>query len=149
MQMSCSRYLPVDAKLIPTGEIRDVARDPAMDFRKPRAIGERIGEVGGYDHCYVVDASSARPAPVLRVSEPGSGRIMEVRSTQPGVQLYTGNFLESSVKGRGGVPCRKHGAFCVETQAFPDAINQPAFPSCVLRPGQEYHHVTTFRFSAE
>ena len=149
VQMSCSRYLPVDAKLIPTGEIRDVAGDPAMDFRKPRAIGERIGEVGGYDHCYVVDASHERPAPVLRVSEPGSGRIMEVRSTQPGVQLYTGNFLESSVKGRGGVPCRRHGAFCVETQAFPDAINQPAFPSCVLRPGQEYHHVTTFRFSAE
>jgi aldose 1-epimerase len=149
VQMHCSRYLPVDDKLIPTGQIRDVARDPDMDFRRPRAIGERIRQVGGYDHCYVIDASRESPAPVLRVSEPGSGRVMEVRSTQPGVQLYTGNFLDSSVKGRGGVPCLRHGAFCVETQAFPNAINEPRFPSCVLRPGQEYHHVTTFRFSAE
>ncbi len=149
LQMHCSRYLPVDARLIPTGEIRDVAKDPAMDFRKPRPIGERIGEVGGYDHCYVVDASSASPAPVLRVSEPTSGRIMEVRSTQPGVQLYTGNFLDSSIRCRAGLACRRQAAFCVETQAFPNAINEPGFPSCVLRPGQEYHHVTTFRFSAE
>jgi aldose 1-epimerase len=151
LQMSAGRYLPVDARLIPTGEIRDVAAEPAMDFRKPRAIGAMIGS--GYDHCYVVDRPAGTPAgatlPVLRIEEPGSGRTMEVRSTQPGVQLYTGNFLDPSVKGRGGVPCRKHGAFCVETQAFPNAINAPGFPSCVLRPGETYHHVSVFRFGVK
>ncbi len=150
LSMHSGSYLPVDAKLIPTGEIRDVAREPMMDFRKPRPIGEKIG--GGYDHCYVIDRPADRPigqlVPVLRVSDPSSGRAMEVTSTQPGVQLYTGNFLDGSIKGRGGVACGRHAAFCVETQAFPNAINEPRFPSCVLRPGETYHHVTRFRFTA-
>jgi len=123
LEMHCGSYLPVNAKLIPTGEIRDVAKDPAMDFRSPRAIGERIGE--GYDHCYVIDRSGQpadRPVPVLRVKEPDSGRVMEVRSTQPGVQLYTGNFLDGSLKGRGGVAYQRHAARRRADRAYPQFV---------------------------
>ncbi len=152
LEMHCSRYLPVDAGLIPTGEIREVTKSTAMDFRRPHPVGERMRELGGYDHCYVIDRPNDRtggqPTPTLRVTEPVTGRIMEVLSTQPAVQLYTGNFLDGTLKGRGGAAIQKHAAFCVETQALPNAINEPRFPSCVLRPGETYHHVTRFRFTA-
>jgi len=150
LQMSCSRYLPVDANLIPTGEIQEVSREPAMDFRSTRRIGERIGEVpGGYDHCYLIDpAGESGPAPVLRVRDPKTGRGMQMWSTQPGVQLYTGNFLDG-IRGRDGTRYHRHTGFSAETQAFPNAVNAPHFSSCVLRPGETYHHVTRLRFSVE
>ena len=121
-----------------------------MDFRAPRRIGERMGEVpGGYDHCYVIDpAGASGPAPVLRVRDPKTGRGMQVWSTQPGVQLYTGNFLDG-IRGRGGTRYHRHTVFSVETQAFPKAVNEPRYPSCVLRPGETYHHLTRLRFLAE
>jgi aldose 1-epimerase len=149
LTMSCSHYLPVNKKLVPTGEIRPVSADPAMDFTTPHTLGERIAQVsGGYDHCYVIDESSESPAPALVMEESQTGRRMEVRTTQPGVQLYTGNFLDGTITGRGGEVYRKHSGFCVETQAFPDAINRPEFPSCVLRPGERFNHKTEFAFTA-
>jgi aldose 1-epimerase len=144
LQMHCRSYLPVDRDLMPTGEILDVSGTP-MDFTEETAIGARIDQVpGGYDHCYVVDEASEDLAPVLTATDPAARRCMEVRSTQPGVQLYTGNFLDG-IPGRGGRYGR-HAAFCTETQAFPDAVNQPAFPSAILRPGESYSHRTVFRF---
>ncbi len=150
LQMSCDRYLPIDANLIPTGEIRDVSREPAMDFRSTRRIGERIGDVpGGYDHCHVIEPAGARgPAPVLRVRDSKTGRGMQMWSTQPGVQLYTGNFLDG-IRGRCGTRYHRHTGFSAETQGFPNAVNEPRFPSCVLRPGETYHHVIRLRFFAE
>jgi len=144
LRMHCRSYLPVDRDLMPTGEILDVSGTP-MDFTEETAIGARIDQVpGGYDHCYVVDEAAEDLAPVLTAVDPAGGRCMEVRSTQPGVQLYTGNFLDG-IRGRGGRYGR-HAAFCTETQAFPDAVNQPAFPSAILRPGEKYAHRTVFRF---
>ena len=140
-----SHYTPVDAKLIPTGEIAPVAGTP-MDFRTPHAIGSRIESVkGGYDHNYVLDrpknAELARPD----VVEPDSGRTMEVHTTQPGIQFYTGNFLNGSITGLGGKYV-KNGEFCLETQHFPDSVHQPNFPNTILRPGEQYQQTTVYAF---
>jgi aldose 1-epimerase len=142
----------VDETLIPTGKLPEVSGTP-MDFRQPRTIGSKLDELPplggnpkGYDHCYVLAGSQDKPILAARVREPNSGRVMEVYTTQPGVQLYTGNFLNGDPKNGGH---RQHTAFCLETQHYPDSPNQPDFPSTVLRPGETYHQVTVHRFLAE
>ncbi|MGK5555335.1 aldose epimerase family protein [Actinomadura kijaniata] len=154
LTVEADRYLPVDGHQIPTGKVAPVEGTP-FDFRAPRAIGERLRDphpqllVGsGYDHTLVLrDAPAGAPLPAARVEEPGSGRTMEVLTTEPGVQFYSGNFLTGSVVGTGGRAYRQGAGFCLETQHFPDSPNQPAFPSTVLRPGETRTSTTVFRFS--
>ena len=144
MTIHGDHYTPVDATLIPTGEIAKVAGTP-FDFTTPHAIGERIAQVGvGYDHNYVLN-KSGKINDAAAVRDPSSGRSMEVLTTQPGIQLYTGNFLDGKVQGNGGAYL-KNGAFCLETQHFPDSPNRPNFPSTVLRPGETYRQTTVYRF---
>ncbi len=152
LTLNADKYTVFDDALIPTGEIRSVKGTP-FDFTTPTPIGARIGQVGaGYDQNYVLNGPAVLPdSPALcaKVVEPTSGRVMEVRTTEPGVQLYTGNWLNSSVTGKQGKVYGKHGAFCLETQHFPDSPNKPAFPSVVLRPGQKFTSVTVFKFSTQ
>jgi aldose 1-epimerase len=146
MMLSADKYTPVDAGLIPTGELKAVAGTP-MDFTKPTAIGERIAQVeGGYDHNYVLRAGDPIHL-AAKVVDPKSGRIMEIFSDQPGVQFYSGNFLDGTVTGKGGVVYKKHYGFCLETQHFPDSPNKPDFPPVVLKPGETYKHIMIHRFS--
>ena len=149
MMIAADRYTPVDEGLIPTGELAPVA-GTVMDFTKPTAIGARIKDVagGGYDHNYVLNSQDGSMALAARVSEPRTGRVMEVYTTEPGIQFYTGNFLDGSDKGKGAV-YNKHAAFCLETQHFPDSPNKPEFPSVVLKPGETYTHTTVYKFTAE
>jgi aldose 1-epimerase len=136
------------ANLIPTGEITAVAATP-FDFTSPHAIGERIGQVdGGYDHNFVLKRHGAL-ALAARVEEPESGRVLEIWTDQPGIQLYTGNFLDGTVIGKGGKAYGKHFAFCLETQHFPDSPNHPNFPSTILEPGQTYRSTTVHKFSVK
>jgi aldose 1-epimerase len=147
LMLNADRYLPVDAGLIPTGELRPVAGTP-MDFTSPMMIGSRIQETGGgYDHCYVLSrkAGEAEPTLAARAVEPQSGRTMEVYTTEPGVQLYTANGLDGSLSASGAA-YGKHAGFCLETQHFPDSPNRPEFPSAVLRPGETYRQVTIHKF---
>ncbi len=149
-------FTPVDETLIPTGEIRDVADTP-FDFREPTPIGARIGDDhrqlergGGYDHNFVLAMDSApldAPRPAARVVDPGSGRVLEIATTEPGLQFYSGNFLDGSVTGKGGEPYGKRSGFALETQHFPDSPNQPDFPSTILEPGETYRSLTVYRFS--
>jgi aldose 1-epimerase len=148
--VNASRYLPTDDTLIPTGELRSVAG--TFDFRKPHKIGERIAEIkepcyhGGYDHCYVLDQK--RPNALTfcaKLSDPKSGRTMEVWTTQPAVQVYTGNFLDGSTSAFGH-KYTQHSAICLETQHYPDSPNQPKFPTTVLKPGQKYSQTTVHKF---
>jgi aldose 1-epimerase len=134
----------VDKGLIPTGEIRSVEGTP-FDFRTPRRIGERIdGDSeqlkfgGGYDHNWVLDSGGGKPALAARVKDPASGRVMEVLTTEPGIQFYTGNNLNGAVKGKGGKAYPRRGALCLETQHYPDSPNQKLFPSTELKPGQKF-----------
>jgi aldose 1-epimerase len=149
LMLAADHYTPVDSALIPTGEIKPVKGTP-MDFTRPQPIGARFAQLHtqpvGYDHNYVLNAGGKALALAARVYEPGSGRIMEVQTTQPGVQLYTANFLDGSLTGKRGVVYRQYSAFCLETQHFPDSVNQPKFPSVILRPGQTYHHTTIYKF---
>lgn len=149
LMLNADRYLPVDAGLIPTGELRAV-KNTLMDFTTPHTLGSRIAQVeGGYDHCYVINKGEGKgPTLTARVVEPTSGRTMEVYATQPGVQLYTGNFLDGSLR-RGNTAFTKNFAFCLETQHFPDSPNQPSFPSTVLTPGQTYRHITIHKFGVK
>lgn len=141
------RYLPVDEDLIPNGDLASVEGGP-MDFRNLVEIGSRFDSLpGGYDHCYVLGekpVESPRPAAILR--DPSTGRCMRISTTEPGVQFYTGNFLDG-IKGSGGKVFDRHGALCLETQKFPDSPNQPGFPSSILDPGEVYRHVTMHEFS--
>jgi aldose 1-epimerase len=140
------RYTVVDASLIPTGELRPVAGS-AMDFTKPVAIGARIDQVeGGYDHNYVLNGDPGAMKLAATVFEPVSGRVMEVRTTEPGVQFYSGNFLNGKITGKGNTVYKKHYGFCLETQHFPDSPNQPSFPSTILRPGETFKS-TSYKFS--
>jgi aldose 1-epimerase len=143
------KYVEADENLIPTGNLAD-ALDTPMDFTKPRTIGSQIKELTntpqGYDHCYVLAANPGKLVLAARVRDPKSGRVMEVHTTQPGVQLYTGNFLDGDAKNGGH---QQHTAFCLETQHFPDSPNQPDFPSTVLRPGEEFHQTTVHKFRVE
>lgn len=145
LKLSSTKYLVVDDTMIPTGAIVDVAGTP-MDFRQPHAIGERIAQLtatNGYDHCFVVEGASGKLRPCASVVDPKSGRAMDVQTTQPGVQLYTGNFLSGS-ESNGNF--KQHEAFCLETQHYPDAPNRPEFPSTLLKPNEKFEHTTTFRF---
>lgn len=148
LTLNADRYTPVSEALVPTGELKPVEGTP-FDFTEPHAIGERITKVGGtpsgYDHNFVLNGKGMKKA--AEVYDPGSGRVMEIRTTQPGIQFYTGNFLDGSMTGKGGKVYVKHYAFCLETQHFPDSPNQKSFPSVVLRPGEEYHEVTLHKFS--
>jgi aldose 1-epimerase len=146
MMINADKYTPVDAGLIPTGELKDVAGTP-MDFTKPTAIGERIAQVeGGYDHNYVLRAGDPIHL-AAKVVDPKSGRVMEILTDQPGVQFYSGNFLDGTVTGKGGVVYKKHYGFCLETQHFPDSPNKPDFPPVVLKPGETYKHIMIHKFS--
>lgn len=149
LTLAADHYLAVDGTLIPTGELTPVAGTP-LDFNKPTAIGARITQVGGdptgYDHCFVVRGKPGELRLAAQVTDPASGRRMEVLTTQPGIQFYTGNFLDGGPGGNGN---GKHGAFCLETQHYPDSPNKPQFPSTILKPGQEFHQVTVHRFSAK
>jgi aldose 1-epimerase len=146
MQIMADRYTVVDETLIPTGELRPVAGTP-MDFTEPHTIGERIDQVeGGYDHNYVLSDDVTELRPVATVKEPVSGRSLEVLTTEPGVQFYSGNFLLGNLTGSGGVVYNKHWGFCLETQHYPDSPNQPTFPSTILEPGEKYSHTTVYRF---
>jgi aldose 1-epimerase len=152
LMLAADRFTPVDDTLIPTGELKDVTGTP-MDFRKMTPVGARIDEVpgpapGGYDHNYVLTRSGDGLELAARVYEPKTGRVMEVLTTEPGIQLYTGNFLDGTLKGKRGVAYAKHFGFCLETQHFPDSVNQPAFPSAILRPGETYRTTTVYRFSS-
>ena len=153
--LHASRFTPVDATLIPTGEIRSVKGTP-LDFASATAIGSRIGQddeqlkLGhGYDHNFVLDGGTGG-APVLaaQVYEPSSGRVMEVWTTQPGVQFYSGNFLDDTIRGKSGSTYRRRAAFCLETQHFPDSPNKPNFPSTILKPGSQFKSSTAYKFSS-
>lgn len=154
MLIQADRFTPVDAGLIPTGELRPVEGTP-FDFRKKTAIGARIDaddeqlKLGkGYDHNWVVN-HTADFSLAARAVEPKSGRVLEVWTTEPGVQFYTGNFLDGTVHGKGGKAYGFRFAFCLETQHFPDSPNHPEFPSTVLNPGERYHSTTAFKFLTE
>jgi aldose 1-epimerase len=151
LQLDADSYTPVDTTLIPTGEIRAVAGSP-LDFRKPAAIGARIaqlsGNPGGYDHNFIVNGKPGALRHAARVFDPSTGREMEVWTTEPGIQFYSGNFLDGSVKGKHGIIYGKHSGFCLETQHYPDSVNHPEFPSVILRPAETYNQTTVFRFSA-
>jgi len=151
MQIFADSYTPSDETLIPTGKIEPVKGTP-FDFTKPLAIGKRIGEIKsdpvGYDLNYVLsDGKKLKKA--ARVHDPKSGRVMEVFTTEPGIQLYSGNFLDGKDKGKGGAVYNKHNGFCLETQHFPDSVNQKSFPSTILKPGETYTQTTIYAFSAE
>jgi aldose 1-epimerase len=153
LKIDASRMTPVDAALIPTGELKSVAGTP-FDFRTPHAIGERINtddvqlHLGkGYDHNFVLDHPQGQLAEAAEVYEPTSGRILQVLTTEPAVQFYTGNFLDGSITGKEGRVYNQRFAFCLETQHFPDSPNHARFPSTELKPGQEFHSVTAFQFS--
>jgi aldose 1-epimerase len=152
MMIAANRFTPVDATLIPTGELRSVKGTP-MDFTKPFAIGARIDQQDeqlkfgrGYDHNYVLNSNKGALALAARVYEATTGRVMEVYTTEPGIQLYTGNFLDG-MTGKGGQVYKQRYGFCLETQHFPDSPNQPKFPSTTLKPGQKYMTTTSYRFS--
>ncbi|RAK63161.1 aldose epimerase family protein [Hymenobacter edaphi] len=148
LQLHAERYTVVDDTLIPTGELRPVQGTP-FDFTRPHAIGARIGQVpGGYDHNWTLGGGENFRL-VATAYEPTSGRTLEVRTDQPGVQCYTGNFLDGSLTGKNGLPYGRYAGFCLETQHFPDSPNQPTFPSTVLRPGELFSSVTEYRFGVK
>jgi aldose 1-epimerase len=152
MQIHADAFTPVDDTLIPTGEIRSVAGTP-FDFRTPTAVGGRIEHPddqirlgGGYDHNFVLNRSDVGLTPAASVLEPSSGRTLEIRTTEPGLQFYSGNFLDGSLTGISGKPYGRRTGFCLETQHFPDSPNRPEFPSTRLQPGQVYTSATEYRF---
>jgi len=147
LMINADRYTVFDPTSIPTGEIAEVKNTP-LDFRQPQAIGARINQVkGGYDHNYVLNQADGSLRLVARVHEPLSGRTMEVYTTKPGMQFYSGNFLTAAIHGKSGKTYDKHYAFCLETQYFPDSPNKPQFPDSILRPGDRYYHKTVYSFS--
>ena len=155
LTLHARRYTPVTPGLIPTGELAPVAGTP-FDFTTPHLIGERLGAPdeqlrrgAGYDHNFVLDAGGGALAPAATLRDPASGRILEVMTTEPGLQFYSGNFLPDRLPGKAGTVYAHRGGLCLETQHFPDAVNQPSFPSIILRPGQVYRTTTEFRFSAQ
>ena len=153
--LNADRFTPVDAGLIPTGELRDVSGTP-FDFRKATAVGARIEQndeqlkLGkGYDHNWVLNQNGATPSLAARVEEPSSGRVLEAFTDQPGVQFYTGNSLDGSIKGKSGKPFGRFSGLCLETQHFPDSPNKPGFPSTVVKPGHAFHSTTIYRFTTK
>jgi aldose 1-epimerase len=159
LTLNASRFTPVDSTLIPTGVLQPVAGTP-MDFRRPTAIGDRIRDGGfqqlvfgrGYDHNFVLDRHDPtfrQLEPAARVFEPTSGRVLSISTTEPGIQFYSGNFLDSTLVGTGGKMYREGDGFALETQHFPDSPNHANFPSTVLRPGQTYQTSTVYQFSTD
>lgn len=148
LTLNADSFTPVSEDLIPTGEIRSVEGTP-MDFRNGKAIGADLDAAGGYDHNFVLNNYDGSMKPALRLYDPSTGRILEVLTTQPGMQFYSGNFLDGTLVGRNSVPYVKYAGLCLEPQHFPDAPNHSNFPSTVLRPGEEYRQSTIYRFLAE
>ena len=153
LALHASRFTPVDAGLIPTGELKSVDSTP-FDFRKPTAVGSRINtddpqlHLGhGYDHNWVLDSGGGKLVEAAELYDPASGRVLKVLTDQPGIQFYSGNFLDGSIKGKGGKPDVLHAALCLETQHFPNSPNHQDFPSTELKPGQHYRTVTVYSFS--
>jgi aldose 1-epimerase len=155
IEIKAEKFTPVDSGLIPTGELTPVAGTP-LDFRKPETIGARIDDNfeqlklgGGYDFNFVVDGAAGTLRPAAIVTDPASGRTMTVETTEPGIQFYSGNFLDGTFTGRHGIKYEKHAGLCLETQHFPDSPNHPSFPSTELKPGHTFHSTTTFSFDVE
>jgi len=155
VMINADRFTPVDAGLIPTGELRSVKGTP-FDFTHMTAIGARINQDdeqlkfgGGYDHNWVLNGESGKLRLAVKVFEPTTGRTLEVWTTEPGVQFYTGNFLDGTIMGKGGKVYNHRYGFCVEPQHFPDSPNKPHFPSTVLKKGEEYRTTTIYRFSVQ
>ncbi|RKY88306.1 galactose-1-epimerase [candidate division KSB1 bacterium] len=152
LMINADRFTPINRNFIPTGELRPVRGTP-FDFTKPTAIGARINQKNeqlifgnGYDHNWVLNKKDAELSLAARVYEPRTGRVMEVYTTEPGIQFYTGNFLDGSIKGKGGKVYKFRYGFCLETQHFPDSPNKPDFPSVVLKPGEKYTQTTIYKF---
>lgn len=149
LMINADHYLPADAGLIPSGEIRSVNNTP-LDFTQPKAIGSHIAELGGYDHCFVLNKKEGESGPSLaaRAVAPKSGRVMEVFTTEPGIQLYTANGLDGRLHG-GGRAFKKFFGFCLEAQHYPDSPNQPQFPTTLLKPGETYRQLTVHKFRVQ
>jgi aldose 1-epimerase len=155
LRLRAERYLPVDPELIPIGEQRSVRGTP-FDFTVPCSIGSRISSdeaqlqlAGGYDHCWVLTEQSGACALAAELFDPMSGRALTVFTTQPGIQVYSGNFLECSIEGKQGRRYQRHSGLCLETQHFPDSPNQPGFPTTMLRPSDTYREMTVYRFEVD
>jgi aldose 1-epimerase len=149
LMINASKFTIVDRSLIPTGALASVLDTP-LDFQAPRPIGSRLRQlVHGYDHNYVLNGRPEALKLCARVHEPGTGRVMEVYTTEPGVQLYTGNHLDGSLIGKGGKAYGRHAGLCLETQHYPDSPNKPTFPSTVLEPGRKFTSLTVHKFSAK
>ncbi len=152
LQIKASRYTPADAGLIPTGVIADVAGGP-LDFTQAKPIGRDIRNIpdktNGYDHNFVIDGGGRSVVLAARASDPVTGRTLEVSTDQPAVQLYTANGLNGTIIGKGGQAYPRYGAFCLETQHYPDSVNHPGFPTTLLNPGETFRSTTIYRFSAK
>jgi len=150
LEIAADKYTPVNAQLIPTGKTEDVKGGP-MDFTTEKTIGRDIAQVqGGYDHNWVLNKSGNGLERVASLYEPNSGRYMEVLTTEPGLQFYSGNFLDGTlINTKGGARYPKHAALCLETQHFPDSPNQPSFPNTILKPGETYRQTTVYKFSTK
>jgi aldose 1-epimerase len=152
--LSASRFLPVDKGLIPTGELKEVKGTP-FDFTSAFVVGERINDNdeqiklgGGYDHCWVIDTTTSN-TPIASVYDTVTGRLLEVFTTEPGIQFYSGNFLDGTITGKFNTVYKKRFGLCLETQHFPDSPNKPSFPTTVLNPGETYTSQTTYKFSVK
>jgi aldose 1-epimerase len=155
LMINADRYTPIDATSIPTGELAPVDGTP-FDFRQPTAIGLRIDQDNeqlkngkGYDHNYVLNRQGEGLVRAARVVHPSTGRVLEVATTEPGIQFYSGNYLDGSITGKSGQPYQRRSAFCLEPQHFPDSPNHPNFPSTILKPGEEYRSKTVFTFGID
>jgi aldose 1-epimerase len=153
--IDADRFTPVGPGLIPTGELRNVDGTP-FDFRKPVAIGARIGDADpqlvlgkGYDHNFVLNGTAGELRPAARVRDPRTGRVLELLTTEPGLQFYSGNFLDGTLRGKGGRQYPRRSGLCLEPQRFPDSPNQPGFPSAVLKRGERYRSTTVYRFATD
>ncbi|MFN7118026.1 MAG: aldose epimerase family protein [Saprospiraceae bacterium] len=149
LMLNADRYTPVTAQLIPTGKIESVKNGP-MDFTSPKKVGQDIANVqGGYDHNFILNKSGNELTLAATLYDPGSGRFMEMFTTEPAVQFYSGNFLNGSLQNKGGASIPKHGGLCLEAQHYPDSPNQPSFPNVFLKPGETYTQSTIYRFSTK
>ena len=153
LTLAADKYTPSTTTLVPTGELAPVeghaARLHEADADRPADQGASRPSPSATTTTSSSAATASKPAFAAKVRDPKSGRVLEVFTTEPGIQFYTGNFLDGSNKGKGGVGYKQHGAFCLEAQHFPDSVNQPSFPSTILRPGQVYTQTTVYKFSAE
>ena len=155
LRLAADKFLPVDNRLIPLGERHEVLGTP-FDFTRPKSIGSRIGAdepqlrlAGGYDHCWVLNNTSTECALAAELHDPPSGRMLSIFTTQPGIQLYTANFLNGSIRGKAERIYERHSGLCLETQHFPDSPHQPGFPTTRLRPGETYRQTTVYRFGVD